>query len=98
VEHDAYTDASTAPVDWWEGLDKVVKNVLMTAGALELMVDDICGFGKRIQKHHALAQTMVAADETHDQAIIDLDFGFGEYGESARYIMEWNEAIFQIQH
>ncbi|EXJ78170.1 hypothetical protein A1O3_09331 [Capronia epimyces CBS 606.96] len=100
ADHDAYTNPYRAPPGWWAGLGTVARRILITAGAQELMVDDICAFGHCLLKHHsdagahAAVQIAVAADESHDQAIIDLDFGFPRRGESARCMMDWVQEVF----
>lgn len=90
---DAYIDAGSAPSGWWTDLGSSVRKVMITAGESELFRDDIIYLSQAIEKNHDQVQCLVARNETHDQAIIDLDFGFAEHGESARTIIQLIETL-----
>ncbi|THH33573.1 hypothetical protein EUX98_g511 [Antrodiella citrinella] len=46
---DFYLEAALAPSDWWAGLGSATKNVLLTAGEREGMVDDIVNTKRKME-------------------------------------------------
>ena len=46
-EKDYYNEPGKAPVDWWKDLP--VKDLLVVAGAKEMMVDDIKALAEKVQ-------------------------------------------------
>jgi acetyl esterase/lipase len=46
---DAYNQPGTADEKWWQGIDRKVRDVLMTAGGNEVMVDDARTFSETLK-------------------------------------------------
>ncbi|KAI9812883.1 MAG: hypothetical protein M1827_004401 [Pycnora praestabilis] len=84
---DYYNQPHTAPGSWWEGLK--VSEVLILAGADELLVDDIKALAGRIEEVHEKTTTIVTQGESHDAPILDLAFGYKEPGEQMNAINSW---------
>lgn len=45
---DAYNQPFIAESGWWNGLESVVEDILITSGAKEVLIDDIKDFVSRI--------------------------------------------------
>lgn len=100
---DAYNQPSMAPAGWWKGL--MVDKVLIVAGKDEILVDDIVAFAETLEKGMALGvenreavegvkaeekvTLFVAEGECHDQTNLDVQFGYKEPGEQAKFIRRW---------
>ena len=48
ADADNYNEPFRAPSNWWEDLNLVVRNLLITAGSDEVLVDDIKAFSNKI--------------------------------------------------
>ena len=46
-----YLDANTAPEDWLQGVDGCIKRILISAGGLEVLRDEVIRYSKTVQKH-----------------------------------------------
>jgi acetyl esterase/lipase len=72
IAEDRYhAEAKLAPESWWEGLERVVKFVGMTAGAYETFVDDVTELHRKLKD--ARRELFVAPREVHDALIFDMD-------------------------
>jgi hypothetical protein len=70
-----YLEPASAPKDWLQGVDKCVRRVLISAGELEFLRDEIVHYGKRVEEH--LKNTMIVVQEngTHDDPLFDILVG-----------------------
>ena len=71
AKQDAYNQPFCAPSSWWKDLSTKTQSILITAGADEVLVDDIKAFTDKIKVglHHWFATI-----ETDHALIIDLGY------------------------
>jgi len=88
---DYYNQATTAPPEWWNGLQ--VESVLVLAGEDEVLVDGIRVFEGKLREGlgEGKMEFCVVPGEFHDQAILDLQLGYTEKdeGKTAKKIKGW---------
>jgi acetyl esterase/lipase len=95
---DFYSQAITAPEDWWK--DLMAENVLIVAGEEEVLLDGIRNFEEKLrrgmsggdgERGRERVEFLVAKGEYHDQPTLDLQLGYQEKdeGEQARRIKGW---------
>ncbi|KAF7326958.1 Abhydrolase-3 domain-containing protein [Mycena venus] len=90
----AFMEAVRAPEGWFEGADKFVDRVLVTAGGAELMRDDIVAFGEALKKHHADTELVVQKDGIHDDMFLDFMVDEKKLGSLTPLTIEWLAAGF----
>ncbi|MCJ1462247.1 hypothetical protein MMC07_000847 [Pseudocyphellaria aurata] len=73
---DEYNQPSCAEAEWWQGLKDVVGEIFITAGADELMVDDIEAISEKIKAVHPKTSTLITPGEGHDLPIMDRAIGW----------------------
>jgi len=67
----AYLEAAKAPDGWFEGVERLVDRVLITAGARECLKDDISAFARKFGAHHPGTEFIVQEDGVHNDAYYD---------------------------
>lgn len=81
--------------DWWDGVDQVVSNVLVTVGWREVLRDEIVSFAKRIKAENP--ETDVVLDvrprDAHD--FILLEGQLNQLGGATRQMKSWYMDILQ---
>ncbi|KAJ7281820.1 hypothetical protein C8J57DRAFT_1500501 [Mycena rebaudengoi] len=90
----AFAEAAKAPEGWFEGVDRIANRVLITAGSVECLRDDIVIFGEGLKKHHPNVELVVQKGGLHDMF---LDFFVKEkkLGNLTPLIVEWLAAGFE---
>ncbi|KAI9787019.1 MAG: hypothetical protein M1816_007772 [Peltula sp. TS41687] len=84
---DPYNRPLTAPSEWWRGLK--VNDVLIVAGADEIMVDDIRAFAKKFESVHPSTTTVIAPEEPHDSPLIFRMVGISKPGRQEQAVSSW---------
>ncbi|KIM41818.1 hypothetical protein M413DRAFT_445033 [Hebeloma cylindrosporum] len=86
-----YLEAASAPEDWLQGIDKCVKRVLITAGDLEILRDDILDYGKRVGEYLEDTTIIVQENAIHDDPFLDFLVGEKKMGSLTPKILDWLE-------
>ncbi|KAF9894807.1 hypothetical protein FE257_004428 [Aspergillus nanangensis] len=68
---DHYLEPLSAPQEWWSGLP--IEDVLITAGADEIFVDDIQSFGNKLQAAVPKTSVVTTHQEIHDHLVMEFD-------------------------
>ncbi|KAF9033141.1 Alpha/Beta hydrolase protein [Panaeolus papilionaceus] len=90
-----------APADWWERLDSKVGKVLITAGELEVLCDDIIELGRRFEKNHTGIEVIVVKNGIHNDPTFDFffedEFKAGKQvdGKELKRIVDWAREVFK---
>ncbi|KAJ6472679.1 Alpha/Beta hydrolase protein [Mycena vitilis] len=91
----AFAEPAKAPEAWFKGVNSLVDRVLIVAGEMECMRDDIVQLGEGLKRHHPDVRVAVQAGGLHDDML--LDFMVKEtklLGTSTALITSWLAAGF----
>lgn len=89
---DNYVEAVRAGAEWWQGLEKVVGNVLVWGGGGEVLIDGIKVVMRDMEKAYPSGvEAVVGFNMCHEQMVIDTMLGCGK-GESAEVVQSWLSA------
>lgn len=82
------------PAAWFAGLDKVVREVYVTAGEQEVFLDQAVGFAEAVRRGNPgmSLKLDVMRDAAHDWILLEGDAG--EDGESMRKMRDWAKSVF----
>lgn len=69
-----------------------VQEVLVVAGKDEVFADDVVAFTDKLKSAVKDITLLVAEGECHDQAYLDIEFGYKEPGAQAKMIRSWIES------
>jgi len=86
-----YLEASSAPEDWLQGIDKYVKRILITVGDIELLRDDIVDYGKHVEKYLEDTTIIVQENGIHADPFLDFLVGEKKLGSLTPQILDWLE-------
>lgn len=64
-DHDAYSQAVTAPSGWWQGSEKVVKSIVVWIGGCEVLIDPIEQFDEALKSAHGDVTELVEPRALH---------------------------------
>lgn len=80
---------------WWDGVDGVVSEVLVTVGRREVLRDEIVSFAKRIRSRNPRTNVVldVRPKDAHD--FILLEGQLNRVGGATRQMMDWYKGILQ---
>lgn len=67
---DNYNEPIRTDVEWWRGLKDIVKEILVTGGTDELLIDSIKEMARKLEAAHPQTTTLVAKHEFHCQPIM----------------------------
>jgi hypothetical protein len=84
-----YLQAASAPRDWLQGVDKCVRRVLISAGDLEFLRDEIVHYGKRVGEHLKDTTIIVQENGIHVDPLLDLLVGEKSLGSLTPKILDW---------
>lgn len=95
-----YITFPAAPLDWWDRVDTKVGKVLISAGELEVMCDEIIEFGGCLEKVHRDVEVIVIKGGIHNDPTFDFLFeGEDEAKRASRKelkrIVEWTKGVFE---
>ncbi|KAK4506872.1 hypothetical protein PRZ48_000605 [Zasmidium cellare] len=86
---DNYNEAAIAEKSWWEGLDKVVKDVLVWGGGAERLLDGINDFSNKLKSAHKNTEIVITPGAAHDDFIADVVMGVKEKSEATKVVESW---------
>ena len=89
-----YLEAASAPKDWLQGVDKCVRRVLISAGELEFLRDEIVHYGKRVEEFLKDTTIIIQENGIHDDPLLDLLVGEKSLGSLTPKILDWLEEGF----
>ncbi|KAF8902811.1 Alpha/Beta hydrolase protein [Gymnopilus junonius] len=84
-----YLEPNSAPEDWFEGCDKYVKRVLITAGEVEALRDEIVVYANTIKKHHNNVTLIVQENGIHFDPYLDFFVNEKKIGKLTFAILDW---------
>ena len=84
-----YMGAREAPDSWFEGVDKFVERVLISAGDHECLRDDTRGFANRFIMHHGKTHFIVQENGVHNDPFYDFLVGERKPSELTLAILGW---------
>ncbi|MCJ1400964.1 hypothetical protein MMC11_004175 [Xylographa trunciseda] len=85
---DRWNDPSKTDVAWWSGVDTVVRQILITIAAKEMMASDTQAFAATLRAASDKFTLFAAENDFHAEPVIGQDFGFEEC-EASRVIKSW---------
>ena len=93
-----YLDAASAPKDWLHGVDKCVKRVLISAGELESLRDEIVVYGKYVKEYLKDTTIIVQENGVHNDPLLNFLVGEEDLGNLTPKILDWlNEGFSKDQ-
>jgi len=84
-----YLEPNSAPPTWLSGIDRCVKRVLVTAGGLECLRDEIIKYQDRLKEHHKEVTFILQANGVHDDPHMDFMTQEKDLGELTPQILDW---------
>ncbi|KAI7182506.1 hypothetical protein KC363_g8733 [Hortaea werneckii] len=75
-EYDNYNMAYVAPVSWFEGLEKVARDILVWGGGGEVLIGSIDAIAEKLKKAHPRVEYVVQPGASHEDFIIDTLLGY----------------------
>ena len=89
-----YLEGNAAPENWFEGVDKVVKRILITAGDDEVLRDSIVKYTKSVEKFHPEATFFMDEGGVHVDPYICFAVGQPDRGKLIPFTLEWLDKTF----
>ena len=93
---DGYIEPLQNGPDWWQGMNKVVKSILVWAGEDEVLLDSIREFEGKFREgwtsgggHNTLFKTIYGKGEAHCEPIVGDRLGRYKKGKSQLQIEDW---------
>jgi len=84
-----YLESASAPKGWLQGIDKCVRRMLISAGDLEFLRDEIVVYGKRVEEYLNDTTIIVQENGVHDDPLLDLLVGEKDLGTLTPKILDW---------
>lgn len=84
-----YLEPNSAPPMWLSGVDRRVKRVLISAGGVECLRDEIIKYQERFQEHHKDVTFVLQANGIHDDPYWDFATHEKDLGELTPQILDW---------
>jgi len=89
-----YLQAASATRDWLQGVDKCVQRVLISAGGLEFLRDEIVHYGKGVEEHLKDTTIIIQENGIHVDPLLDFLVGEKSLGSLTPKILDWLEEGF----
>ncbi|KAF8884573.1 Alpha/Beta hydrolase protein, partial [Gymnopilus junonius] len=89
-----YLEGTRAPSNWFEGIDKVVKHILISAGEEEVLRDSIVSYAKTVEKFHPDAAFYMDEGCIHVEPFIFFAVGQPDRAKLIPFILEWLDKTF----
>ncbi|KAI1612600.1 Alpha/Beta hydrolase protein [Exophiala viscosa] len=86
---DNYNTPKDAPAEWWKDLKVNDKDIAITAGANEVLVDGIREFADHVKVHNPNLEYVEFPNEGHDAYTMDRAFGLTGPLRSEDFAREW---------
>ncbi|KNZ71945.1 Meiotically up-regulated gene 180 protein, partial [Termitomyces sp. J132] len=84
-----YLEISKAPDTWFKGIDKLVSRILITAGGVECLRDDIVQVSHELSKNHSEVRLIVQENGVHNDPFYDFLAGERHLGDLTPKILVW---------
>jgi acetyl esterase/lipase len=85
-----YLEPNSSPPMWLDGADRCVKRVLISAGGVECLCDEIIKYyQERIHEHHEDVTFVLQANGVHDDPYWDFATQEKDLGELTPRILDW---------
>ena len=85
-----YLEPNSTPPMWLNGVDRCVKRVLISAGGLECLRDEIIKYYQHVfQEHHKDVTFVLQANGIHDDPYWDFAAHEKDLGELTPQILDW---------
>jgi len=84
-----YLEPNSAPPMWLSGIDRCVKRVLVTAGGVECLRDEIIKYQDRLKEHHKEVTFILQVNGVHDDPHMDFMTQEKDLGELTPQILDW---------
>ncbi|KAH9476880.1 Putative steryl acetyl hydrolase mug81 [Psilocybe cubensis] len=91
-----YLDGISAPEDWFKGIDKVVKRILISAGDAEVFRDTIIKYTKTVEKYHKDVTFFLDEHGVHDDPFLHFLVGEPNRGKLTPFIIDWLDKGFNV--
>jgi acetyl esterase/lipase len=90
---DNYSEPCRAPPSWWEGMDKVVSEVLIWGGEWEVLIDSIREFEAIFRKgYDGKCHAIYGEKAMHEDMIVDVLMGYKTKSKTALDVEDWIRA------
>ncbi|KAJ7655814.1 Alpha/Beta hydrolase protein [Mycena polygramma] len=90
----AFAEPTKAPEAWFKGVNSLVDRVLIVAGEMECMRDDIMQLGEGLKRHHPDVRVVIQAGGLHDDMLLDFMVKETKLGTSTALVTSWLAAGF----
>ncbi|KAH9476882.1 Lipase 2 [Psilocybe cubensis] len=84
-----YLDGISVPQNWFKGVDKVVKRILISAGDAEILRDAIIKYSKTVEKYHKDVTLFLDEHGVHDDPFILFLVGEPNKGKLTPFVINW---------
>ena len=84
-----YLEAASAPKDWLQGVGTCVKRVLISAGDLEYLRDEIVAHGRRVEEYLKDTMIIIQKNGIHNDPLLDFLVGEEDLGYLTPKILDW---------
>lgn len=79
---------------WWDGLDHIVKDILVWAGSAEILIDSIQVISGTLKEAHPKTELVVQPGASHEDFIIDRLLNYKNKAEGTKLMESWISARF----
>ncbi|KAG6896778.1 hypothetical protein C0992_006128 [Termitomyces sp. T32_za158] len=84
-----YLEMSKVPDAWFQGIDKFVSRILVTAGEVECLRDDIIQVSYKLSQNHSNVKLIVQENGVHNDPFYDFFAGEKNLGDLTPKILDW---------
>ena len=84
-----YLEPNSAPPMWLSGIDQCVKRVLISAGGVECLRDEIIKYQDTLKEHHKDVTFVLQENGTHNDPYWDFVTDEKDLGELTPKILDW---------
>ena len=84
-----YLEPNSAPPTWLSGIDRCVKRVLISAGGVECLRDEIIKYKDILEEHHKDVTFVLQENGNHDDPFLDFITDEKDLGELTPKILDW---------
>lgn len=89
LDQRSYVEVTKAPEDWLKGIDGVLDRILITAGSVECLRDDIILLGEIVRKLHTKTEVLITANGVHDDPLKYIMVDPTNLGDDTPVIVRW---------
>lgn len=84
-----YLEGNNTPERWLDGVDRLVKRIMITGGAAETLRFEIEKYAGIVEKHHKDVTLVVQANGIHNDPYLDQFAGIKNLGNLTPLILDW---------